>query len=100
VINAHIADAINAQYPKPESERFFVTDDERGIIVNFASVAGHDLYARCLSYGPTKAAVLGMTRSFADYLGPSGIRVCSVSPSIVISGLTAGFSGYFQVCSI
>ncbi|KAJ9109754.1 hypothetical protein QFC19_001984 [Naganishia cerealis] len=46
VINAHIADAINAQYPKAEGERFFVTDDERGIIVNFASVAGHDLYAR------------------------------------------------------
>jgi NAD(P)-dependent dehydrogenase (short-subunit alcohol dehydrogenase family) len=96
VINAHVADAINAQYPKADGERFFTTDEERGIIVNFASVAGHDLYARCLSYGPTKAAVLGMTRSFADFLGPSGIRVCSVSPSIVISGLTAGFSGYFQ----
>jgi len=63
VINAHVADAINAQYPKAEGERFFTTDEERGIIVNFASVAGHDLYARCLSYGPTKAAVLGMTRS-------------------------------------
>lgn len=96
VVNAHIADAINAQYPKAEGDRFFVADEERGIIVNFASVAGHDLYARCLGYGPTKAAVLGMTRTFADFLGPSGIRVCSVSPSIVISGLTAGFSGYFQ----
>lgn len=36
-----------------------------------------------------------MTRSFADYLAPSAIRVCSISPSIVISAMTASFGGYF-----
>lgn len=40
--------------------------------------------------------MIGMTRSFADYLAPSAIRVCSISPSIVVSNMTAGFSGYFQ----
>lgn len=29
------------------------------------------------------AAVVGITKSAADYLGPAGIRVCCVSPSIV-----------------
>jgi hypothetical protein len=36
---------------------------------------------------PPPAAVLGITASVSDYLGPSGIRVCSVSPSIVATGM-------------
>jgi NAD(P)-dependent dehydrogenase (short-subunit alcohol dehydrogenase family) len=35
----------------------------------------------------TTAAVVGITKSAADYLGPSGIRVCCVSPSIVATGM-------------
>lgn len=33
------------------------------------------------------AAVLGITSGAADFLGPSGIRVCSVSPAVVASAL-------------
>lgn len=32
----------------------------------------------------------------SDFLGPSGIRVCSISPSIVASAMTANFSTYFS----
>ena len=42
------------------------------VIINFASAAGHGLYARTLAYGPTKVAVMGITKSFSDFLGPSG----------------------------
>lgn len=31
----------------------------------------------------------------SDFLGPSGIRVACVSPSIVVTGLTANFSSFF-----
>jgi 3-hydroxyacyl-CoA dehydrogenase len=33
------------------------------------------------------AAVLGITSGMADFLGPYGIRVNSVSPAVVASGL-------------
>ncbi|KAK9350077.1 hypothetical protein V1523DRAFT_436654 [Lipomyces doorenjongii] len=66
------------------------------VIINFSSAAAHGLYARTLCYGPSKVAVAGITRSMADFLGPSGIRVNSISPSIVQSNMTAGFSGYFN----
>lgn len=100
IVNAHVADAINAPYNHPNGEdkrsEFWTTQEERGIIINFASAAAHGLYARTLCYGPTKVAVIGITKSMADFLGPSGIRVCSVSPSIVASAMTANFSTYFS----
>ena len=74
-MNAVVADAINERY-EPEkyaSKELFKTTEERGAIVNFASVAGHECYGRNLSYGPTKSAVLGITRSMSDFLGESGM---------------------------
>ncbi|KAK9321838.1 3-oxoacyl-reductase [Lipomyces orientalis] len=101
IVNAHVADAINKPLnhpgnPAANGSKFWTTDEERGIIVNFSSAAAHGLYARTLCYGPSKVAVAGITRSMADFLGPSGIRVNSISPSIVQSNMTAGFSGYFN----
>lgn len=98
IVNAHVADAINypLNHPKSPTEHapFWTTDEERGVIINFASAAANP-YARVLGYGPGKTAVVGITKAMADFLGPSGIRVVSISPSIVLSGLTANFSGYF-----
>ncbi|KAK9233739.1 3-oxoacyl-reductase [Lipomyces kononenkoae] len=99
IVNAQVADAINKplNHPShPSSSKFWTTEEERGVIVNFSSAAAHGLYARTLCYGPSKLAVAGITRSMADFLGPSGIRVNSISPSIVQSNMTAGFSGYFN----
>jgi NAD(P)-dependent dehydrogenase (short-subunit alcohol dehydrogenase family) len=103
VVNAQVADAINKPLNHPEGgvangapTAFWTTDEERGVIVNFSSAAAHGLYARTLCYGPTKVAVAGITRAMSDFLGPSGIRVNSISPSIVQSGMTAGFSDYFR----
>ncbi|KAL8278253.1 hypothetical protein RQP46_009426 [Phenoliferia psychrophenolica] len=64
-------------------------------IINFASAAASP-YARVLCYGPTKTAVLGITASVSDYLGPSGIRVNSISPSIVATGMAGPHMPYFQ----
>ncbi|CAN6613355.1 hypothetical protein TRVA0_005S02476 [Trichomonascus vanleenenianus] len=99
IVNAHVADAINYPLNHPngaETAPFWTSNEERGVIVNFSSAAAHGLYARTLCYGPTKAAVAGITRTAADFLGPSGIRVNSISPSIVMSAMTNNLAGYFQ----
>lgn len=74
-MDAIVADAINERYEplKYASKEFFKTKEERGAIINFASVSGHDCYARNLGYGPTKSAVLGITRTMSDFLGESGM---------------------------
>lgn len=87
-VDAAIADAINSQYPDVQGETFFPrVEEERGIIVNIASAVAKPVPARCLTYGATKTAVLGISGGMADFLGPFGIRVCSVSPAVVGSAL-------------
>ncbi|KAL7418291.1 hypothetical protein Q5752_006747 [Cryptotrichosporon argae] len=84
--DAALADAINSQYPDDGPFAPRVTE-ERGCIINIASVVARPVPGRCLTYGPSKTAVLGITEGMADFLGPSGIRVNSVSPAVVASAL-------------
>ncbi|KAM0747658.1 NAD(P)-binding protein [Meredithblackwellia eburnea MCA 4105] len=94
IVDAYVADAINANYPD-EGRLPPRTKEERGVIINFASAAASP-YARVLCYGPTKTFVLGVTTSASDYLGPSGIRVNAVSPSIVATGMAGPHLPYFE----
>ncbi|RSH87175.1 hypothetical protein EHS25_003666 [Saitozyma podzolica] len=95
VVDACIADAINSQYPDegPFAPR---VKEERGCIVNIASMVARPAPGRCLTYGPSKTCVLGIGSAAADYLGPSAIRVNSVSPSIVASALMGDRTAYFE----
>lgn len=54
VVNAHVSDAINSQYPDQAEQLPPRVNEERGIIVNYASAAARP-YARVLGYGPTKS---------------------------------------------
>jgi len=54
-----------------------------GAIVNIASVEGHTPNPLHAHYASAKAAVLMHTRAAALELGPSGVRVNSVSPGLV-----------------
>lgn len=59
-----------------------------GSIINIAS-AGMDSPAPNISvYAMTKAAVAMMTRSLATELGPAGIRVNTVAPGFIDTGMT------------
>ncbi len=51
-----------------------------GSIVNVASVAAHRVTPGRLVYGPSKAALIYLTRQLAAELGPYGIRANSISP--------------------
>ena len=61
-----------------------------GRIVNISSRAGRShANAAGVAYMTSKAAILGMTRSFASEFARSGITANSVAPGIVESALTA-----------
>lgn len=54
-----------------------------GAIVNVSSTAGILADPGTVSYGGAKAALIHATRVMATELGPSGIRVNAVAPSVV-----------------
>lgn len=68
------ADAVNERYEpeKMKSGELWTTKEERGIIINFSSIAGAQPASRILGYSPGKAAVSAFSVALADFLGPSG----------------------------
>ena len=60
----------------------------RGAIVAIASMSGSNAHANLGAYGPSKAAVIMLVRVLAQELGRDGIRVNSVSPGMVRTGMT------------
>ncbi len=65
-----------------------------GSIINVGSVAGHRAgYSGSMIYGVAKAAVIHMTRCAAMELGEDGIRVNSISPGAIATGIFAKSMG-------
>lgn len=58
-----------------------------GAIVNITSIAGHRGFAQHLCYAASKAGLEGATRVMAKELGPHGIRVNAVAPTITLTEL-------------
>ncbi len=56
-----------------------------GVIVNFCSITLNGRWDGYVPYVASKGAMLGLTRSLARELGPSGIRVNGISPGAVVS---------------
>jgi glucose 1-dehydrogenase len=61
----------------------------RGSIVAVGSMSGSNAHANLGPYGPSKAAVIMLARVLAQEMGPDGIRVNTVSPGMVRTGMTA-----------
>jgi 2-dehydro-3-deoxy-L-rhamnonate dehydrogenase (NAD+) len=57
--------------------------DDRGRIVNIASVAGKEGNPNASAYSTSKAAVIGLTKSLGKELAKTGIRVNCVTPAAV-----------------
>lgn len=60
-----------------------------GAIVATASMSGSNAHANLGAYGPSKAAVIMLVQVLAQEFGRDGIRVNSVSPGMVRTGMTA-----------
>lgn len=66
------------------------SDNERGVVINTASVAAFDGQIGQAAYAASKAGVAGMTLPIARDLGRSGIRVCTIAPGIFETPMMAG----------
>jgi NAD(P)-dependent dehydrogenase (short-subunit alcohol dehydrogenase family) len=60
----------------------------KGAIVITASMSGSNAHANLGAYAPSKAAVIMLMRVLAQEFGREGIRVNSVSPGMVRTGMT------------
>ncbi len=56
---------------------------EGGCIVNMASIAALGGGAHISAYSASKAALVALTRAFANELGPEGIRVNAIAPGVI-----------------
>ncbi|WP_375385089.1 3-hydroxyacyl-CoA dehydrogenase [uncultured Microbacterium sp.] len=63
--------------------------DERGVIINTASVAAFDGQIGQAAYSASKAAIVGMTLPIARELASSQIRVVTIAPGIFDTPLLA-----------
>ena len=64
--------------------------DERGVMINTASIAAFEGQIGQVAYTAAKAGIAGMSLTMARDLGRYGIRVMTIAPSLFATGLTAG----------
>jgi len=64
--------------------------DERGVIINTASIAAFEGQIGQVAYSAAKGGLVAMTLTMARDLGSLGIRVLTIAPSLFMTGLTDG----------
>lgn len=71
-------------------------DDERGVIVNTASIAAFEGQMGQLAYASSKAGVVGLTLPMSRDLAQSGVRVMAIAPGIFATPMVTGFPAEVQ----
>ena len=65
-------------------------DQERGVIINTASVAAYEGQVGQCAYAASKAWIVGLTLPMARDLASLGIRVCAIAPGIFETPMVTG----------
>jgi NAD(P)-dependent dehydrogenase (short-subunit alcohol dehydrogenase family) len=70
-------------------------DEERGVMINTASIAGFEGQIGQVAYSAAKAGIAGMALTMARDLGSLGIRALAIAPSLFATGITQGIPDEF-----
>ncbi len=70
-------------------------DEERGVIIDTASIAAFEGQIGQVAYTAAKAGIAGMMLTMARDLGSLGIRSVAIAPSLFSTGLTEGIPEEF-----
>ncbi|MEU3272108.1 SDR family NAD(P)-dependent oxidoreductase [Saccharomonospora sp. NPDC006951] len=73
-----------------------LADDQRGVMINTASVAAYDGQIGQVAYSASKGGIVGLTLPAARDLASQGIRVMTIAPGIVDTPMLATVSEEFR----
>ncbi len=77
---------------KTEGDEF----NQRGVIINTASIAAYDGQVGQAAYASSKGGIVGLTLPAARDLAQYGIRVCTIAPGIVETPMLATVAEEFR----
>ena len=77
---------------KAEGDEF----NQRGVIINTASIAAYDGQVGQAAYASSKGGIVGLTLPAARDLAQYGIRVCTIAPGIVETPMLATVAEEFR----
>ncbi len=91
VVNINLIGTFNmARLAAEAMSKLEACSEERGIIINTASVAAFDGQMGQAAYASSKAAVVGLTLPMARDLSRNGIRVMTIAPGIFETPMLLG----------
>lgn len=91
VVNINLIGTFNmARLAAEAMSKTEACNEERGIIINTASVAAFDGQMGQAAYASSKAAVVGLTLPMARDLSRNGIRVMTIAPGIFETPMLLG----------
>ena len=76
-VTSQAAEAMAANEP--------LTSNQRGVIINTASIAGYEGQPGQAGYSAAKGGVIGMTLTVARDLAPLGVRVMAIAPGTFLT---------------
>ena len=91
IINVNLIGTFNAL--RLFSERLATAapiGEERGVIINTASVAAYEGQIGQIAYSASKGGIVGLTLPAARDLARLGVRVCTIAPGLFDTPLLAG----------
>ncbi len=71
-------------------------DNERGVIINTASIAAYEGQIGQAAYAASKAGVAGLTLPAAREFAKTGIRVVTIAPGLFMTPMMSGFPSAVQ----